>query len=132
MAQSMPIRSPGSAIRSALWYGLAIATMLAAVPLSARADDRDGARDRDHGRDGARHHDNRDNQNRNEQARRHEMELARKHARDQERWRQAHRYDGYYRRPDVYYSAPPVIYQPPGYYQQPGGSLTFSFPFFNN
>ncbi len=128
MAQSMPIRSPGSAIRSALWYGLAVATVLAAVPLSARADDRD----RDHGRDGARHHDNRDNQYRNEQARRHEMELARQHARDQERWRQAHRYDGYYRRPDVYYSAPPVIYQPPGYYQQPGGSLTFTFPFFNN
>jgi len=47
---------------------------------------------------------------------------------DRGHWREAHHWDGFYRRPDVYYSAPPVVYPPYGYYQQPGVSLNFVFP----
>lgn len=128
MAYSAATRSQGAAIRFAILSGLATAALLTAMTMSAHAQDRDRDGDRNH----AFYHDNRDNHYRYEQTRRHELEVARQRVREQERWRLAHRYDGYYRRPDVYYSAPPVIYQPPAYYQQPGGSLTFSFPFFNN
>ena len=43
--------------------------------------------------------------------------------RQNEHWREEHRYNGYY-------SAPPVIYVEPGYYQRPGASLNFNFPLF--
>jgi hypothetical protein len=56
------------------------------------------------------------------------QQQARQRAWQQERWREAHRYNRYYRQPDVYYTAPPVVYQPPGYYQQSGPSINLNFP----
>jgi len=94
-------------LRSVLFASLGTAALIGTLPSPAQADERDNRY--------------------REQERR---EQGRQHARAQQQWREAHRYDGYYRRPDVYYSAPPVIHQPPAYYQQPGASMYFSFPFY--
>ena len=96
---------PAAALRFAVVFGLAAATLAGTVAWPAHADDRG-----DHGRN--------------------QSMARREQSRQQEHWREAHRYDDYYRRPDVYYSAPPIIYQPRAYYQQPGASMTFSFPFY--
>jgi hypothetical protein len=100
---------PAATLRLAVFFGLAAATLTGTLAYPAYADDHD---------------------NRNRQWNESQREHARQQAWQQERWREAHRYNDYYRQPDVYYSAPPVVYQPPGYYQQPGASLNFSFPFF--
>lgn len=96
---------PAATRRFAVCVGLSAALLTGVLVASAFADDHDG-RNRGH------------NEPRHEQAR------------QQERWRDAHRYDDYDRRPSVYYSAPPVVYAPPAYYRQPAASLNFSFPFF--
>ena len=50
--------------------------------------------------------------------------------RQDERWREQHRYDGYERRPDIYYTAPPVVPYPYGYESRPGAALILNFPFY--
>lgn len=104
---------PGSALRLAVFCGLAAAALSGTLASPAYADNDDG-----HGNQ---------NKQRNEPRQRQQAH--------QQNWQQAHgqeqhRYYDNDRQPDVYYTAPPVIYPPPGYYQQPGASLTLSVPFF--
>ena len=68
--------------------------------------------------------DDQDNRNRQWNGSRHEH--ARQQARQQDRWREQHQYQEYYRQPNVYYSVPPVIYQ------LPGRSIYLSNPYFYN
>jgi hypothetical protein len=99
-----------STLRLAAFAGLTAATFTGTLAGPAFADN------------------DRDNQNKRWNESR--QEQANQRAWQQERWREAHRYDNYYRQPDVYYTAPPVVYQPQGYYQQPAASLNFNFPFY--
>lgn len=104
MTNRIRARLPSVTPRLALFFSLAAATLTGALATPAYADD--------HDRGDRRWNDS-----------------QRQRAWQQERWRETHRYDNYYRRPDVYYSAPPVVYAPPAYYQQATPSLNFSFPF---
>jgi Ni/Co efflux regulator RcnB len=96
-------------------FGLAAIGLTGFAVVPAFADDHDNRRANwNEGRDRQLNHGN---EWRREQERQRERILA------QERWREAHRYDRYYRRPDVYYAAPPPVYQ------SPDATMHFTFPF---
>jgi len=107
--------------RLAVLVALAAAALTGTLATPAFADNDDW----NNGSNQSRQQQSRQQQWRQQQAR---QEEARQRAAQQERWREAHHYNRYYRQPDVYYTAPPVVYQPPGYYQQSGPSLNLNFP----